>query len=187
MTLGAIETSYSGRLFRSRLEARWAVFYDALRIPWVYEPEGFALGAGLAYLPDFYLPHLNCYIEIKPEAPSDHERDKAARLTVLTSRTVFIFFGQPGHHFNGGYPSGQSDSDSAWKIDVYDGHGCEDYSYAWCVCQDCGKFGIEFDGRSDRICRHNRLEDRGENPDDPRLLRAYDAANRARFAEYVAP
>ena len=30
----AIETKYKGFRFRSRLEARWAVFFDALGIEW---------------------------------------------------------------------------------------------------------------------------------------------------------
>jgi hypothetical protein len=28
----AIETEYKGNLFRSRLESRWAVFFDELRV-----------------------------------------------------------------------------------------------------------------------------------------------------------
>lgn len=50
-----IETVYNGYRFRSRLEARWAVFFDALGIKYEYEPEGFDLGNGLYYLPDFLL------------------------------------------------------------------------------------------------------------------------------------
>lgn len=42
----AIQTEYRGYLFRSRLEARWAVFFDACRIPWEYEPEGLVLSDG---------------------------------------------------------------------------------------------------------------------------------------------
>lgn len=49
----AIETRYKGYLFRSRLEARWAVFFDALGLCWEYEPEGFDLGEDGRYLPDF--------------------------------------------------------------------------------------------------------------------------------------
>jgi len=49
----AIETVWRGYRFRSRLEARWAVFFDTLGLPWEYEPEGFELGDGLRYLPDF--------------------------------------------------------------------------------------------------------------------------------------
>jgi hypothetical protein len=48
----AIETRYKGYRFRSRLEARWAVFFDALELRWDYEPEGFETNAG-NYLPDF--------------------------------------------------------------------------------------------------------------------------------------
>lgn len=49
----AIETRYKGYRFRSRLEARWAVFFDALGIKWEYEPEGYDLGEAGWYLPDF--------------------------------------------------------------------------------------------------------------------------------------
>ena len=49
----AIQTRYNGYLFRSRLEARWAVFFKSLGMKWEYEPEGFDLGDGVYYLPDF--------------------------------------------------------------------------------------------------------------------------------------
>ena len=37
----AIETVYNGYRFRSRVEARWAVFFDTLGVPYEYEKEGF--------------------------------------------------------------------------------------------------------------------------------------------------
>lgn len=52
----AIQTVYNGYKFRSRLEARWAVFFDSSGIEYVYEPEGYVLKDGSTYLPDFYLP-----------------------------------------------------------------------------------------------------------------------------------
>lgn len=61
-----IETFYNGYKFRSRLEARWAVFFDAAGIRYEYEPEGFKTKNGLCYLPDFYLPDENMYVEVKP-------------------------------------------------------------------------------------------------------------------------
>jgi hypothetical protein len=48
-----IETYYNGYRFRSRLEARIAVFLDALGVEYEYEPEGFELESGKYYLPDF--------------------------------------------------------------------------------------------------------------------------------------
>lgn len=68
----AIETIYNGYRFRSRLEARWAVFFDAAGIRYEYEPEGFELGEDwgwdppLRYLPDFYFPDWDIYGEVKP-------------------------------------------------------------------------------------------------------------------------
>lgn len=61
-----IETRYAGCRFRSRLEARWARFFDALGIKWLYEPQGFEVGEkGRPYLPDFQLPDLNAWVEVK--------------------------------------------------------------------------------------------------------------------------
>lgn len=60
-----IETSYQGYRFRSRLEARWAAFFDALTLDWEYEPEGFNFG-GERYLPDFWLPRSAAWVEVKP-------------------------------------------------------------------------------------------------------------------------
>lgn len=60
-----IETVYADCHFRSRLEARWAVFFDEMGIPWRYEPEGFQLSDGSWYLPDFYLPDCSTWVEVK--------------------------------------------------------------------------------------------------------------------------
>lgn len=79
-SIKAIDTEYAGYLFRSRLEARWAVFFDYLisetrlyRSPpnfmWEYEPEGFELPGGQCYLPDFRLHNRlggSRWIEVKP-------------------------------------------------------------------------------------------------------------------------
>jgi len=66
----AIETKYNGYNFRSRLEARWAVFFDCLGIKYEYEMEGFTDGK-ICYLPDFYFPKYDFYAEIKPSNHND--------------------------------------------------------------------------------------------------------------------
>jgi hypothetical protein len=70
VTMQAIETRYAGCRFRSRLEARWAVFFDRLGIRWEYEPQGFVVGwpPGRRYLPDFWLPDLHLWVEVKGAA-----------------------------------------------------------------------------------------------------------------------
>lgn len=74
MTIRAIETRYAGCRFRSRLEARWAVFFDHLDIAWEYEPQGYEVTHRITqtegtfrYLPDFWLPDLGVWAEIKGE------------------------------------------------------------------------------------------------------------------------
>lgn len=92
----AITTRYKGYAFRSRLEARWAVFFDHLGIKWDYEPEGFELGNGLRYLPDFWLPDWELWIEVKPDTPDAPTLEKARRLVDQGFRPVFITKGMPG-------------------------------------------------------------------------------------------
>ena len=43
-----LESHYKDRLYRSQLEARWAVFFDALGVPYEYQKADFALeGSGI--------------------------------------------------------------------------------------------------------------------------------------------
>lgn len=51
--ISPIETEYDGRRFRSRLEARGAIFFNQVGLP--YEYEGYEMD-GIRYLPDFYIP-----------------------------------------------------------------------------------------------------------------------------------
>jgi hypothetical protein len=72
-----IQTKYKGYRFRSRLEARWAVFFDALDLEWIYEPEGFKLEDGTYYLPDFKVltPYqFSHWYEIKPRGVTEDDK-----------------------------------------------------------------------------------------------------------------
>lgn len=107
----AIETVYKGYRFRSRLEARWAVFFDALEIKWQYEPEGFEKveeegSEPVRYLPDFYLPESATWVEVKGGVISADDAIKMARI---------LDYGSPLWHF----------SDSGYKM-------------TWQACQDAG-------------------------------------------------
>lgn len=61
----AIPTKYNGTQFRSRLEARWAAFFDLIGLEWEYEPLDLS-----GYIPDFILPNLFgshvALVEVKP-------------------------------------------------------------------------------------------------------------------------
>jgi hypothetical protein len=98
-----IETVFNGHRFRSRLEARWAVFFHELLPSYEYEIEGFDLGKGLRYLPDFYLPTLDLYVEVKPtfEAITDQDMRKIALFglsKVKNEKRLLVIVGTPGSH-----------------------------------------------------------------------------------------
>jgi hypothetical protein len=52
---------------RSRLEARWAAVLDSAGLSWEYEPQVLRLGRGRggSYLPDFWLPDQQTWLEVK--------------------------------------------------------------------------------------------------------------------------
>lgn len=93
----AIETKYKGYRFRSRLEARWAVFFDACGYSWEYEPEGFDL-EGIYYLPDFKIfgkddngDYNVFWLEVKPEGPIsslDSEKISAFSRLIASQRDI---------------------------------------------------------------------------------------------------
>ena len=97
-TIPAIQTEAFGCLFRSRLEARCAVFLEAMGLRWDYEPEGYELPSG-RYLPDFKVYKEGCpagyyWIECKGGIPTDQEVRLARELAKATTACV-VFFRQP--------------------------------------------------------------------------------------------
>ena len=98
MTIKAIETRYKGYRFRSRLEARWAVFFDAFPLRWEYEHEGYDLGKEGYYLPDFYLPDLEggTFVEVKPDDDQLGKYEKKfLTLTKQTGKHLLLAVGVP--------------------------------------------------------------------------------------------
>lgn len=93
--LKPIETLYKGYRFRSRLEARWAVFFDALGVAWDFEPQGFDLGEEGLYLPDFWLSTVSMWAEVKGEAFTDAEGHKCVALADLSGHPVLMLPGAP--------------------------------------------------------------------------------------------
>jgi len=142
----AIPTEYAGVTFRSRTEARWAVFFDGIGLRWEYEPEGYQLDAGW-YLPDFWLPEMGVFAEVKPETgPTPDDLEKI--LDLASEHPVAVLSGAPwpdsyqlyqpetaegtrevvphGVQFSSKYgaPGIQSPHDTVARF--YYGYGCDD-------------------------------------------------------------
>jgi hypothetical protein len=212
-----IETIYNGYRFRSRLEARWAVFFDALGVEYEYEPEGFELSDGTRYLPDFFLPGINggVYVEVKGKMDDDGYR-KVTLFWEQSKTPLYILGGIP--------TQAELDEDDIYGyVDRYkrcfeygqDG-GYYDWPFLFCVCPACGKIGIAFDGRGWRVCGSHhrninlisntyedekgnvhklvhpevkgwRSDDKGYSWNQDRLKEAYAKARQARFEHGEQP
>jgi len=63
------ETYFNGTWFDSKMEAQWAVFFTCAEIRYVYQPGYFSKTVGGKYKPDFFLPELDLYVEVKRNTP----------------------------------------------------------------------------------------------------------------------
>lgn len=179
----AIETYFDGYRFRSRLEARWAVFFKTLGIPYEYEIEGYQMG-DLFYLPDFWLPEQEYWIEIKGEYPDEGEDRKARMLCEGTDQRVYLFY------------EGIPDPDRLFEAcscfayfpsQYYDGTiiAQRDEDYRWCQCPVCGYCGVSYCGKNERLpCPHQNEWGKGSNYASDELVEAYRVARSARFESF---
>ncbi len=117
-----IPTNYHGCVFRSRGEARVATLFDSLKIDWYYEPEGFVLQPfGVRYLPDFHLPQIGAWIEVKSTYLDERERRKTYLFNrclvssddaVRSRERAFILYDLPWPHPKLGNIIGWEDDDT---------------------------------------------------------------------------
>lgn len=173
----AIETHYRGYRFRSRLEARWAVFFQTLGVRWEYEPEGFVLSTGEYYLPDFRISLRDgpLWVEVKPHGASTELFETFLGVNQPgdeppeTLGTVLHEIPDPEDIANGDFV----DDDFSIFWDIH---------YQFCTCNACGTIGFQYCGRSERIgCGCHTVENKIYTYDHPRILNAYAAARSARF------
>jgi hypothetical protein len=92
--IAPIETTWNGYRFRSRTEARWAVFFSAAGIRAEYEKEGHKLPSGW-YLPDFWLPVNEHFIEVKGQSPTNLETARCQELALAACCPVLLVVGAP--------------------------------------------------------------------------------------------
>ncbi len=193
MEIKPIETIYNGYRFRSRLEARWAVFFDELGVQYEYEPEGFVLSDGTKYLPDFWLTDLHYWVEVKGNMTEedkhkieqfryDHAKETEGDVKAWRDGMLWVVGNIPtkSQLSSYGFPYNYEWGDYVWSIDA-------DRPYIPCVCPVCGKPGIEFDGRGARVCADCCNYDKGYTGTDEKVLKAYDAARQARFEHGETP
>lgn len=131
-----IRTTYNRTNFRSRLEARWAAFFDIVGWRWTYEPvdtEG--------YIPEFLIHGpASFYAEVGPcEYLSEfsEKADKAITAAKDLGRPVVVLGLDPL------FPQGSSDFHAAsGGYFTDDGHGSGTSVGRWATCAKCGATGL---------------------------------------------
>lgn len=86
--------AHRGWMMRSHTELLWAKVFDAAEIQYLHEPGLFDTPHGW-YLPDFYMPNIGAYVEIKGVEPTDVEKEKAAAVIRATGKPLVIIHGKP--------------------------------------------------------------------------------------------
>ena len=95
-----IETDYKEYRFRSRLEARWAVFFDSYGIQHDNELDSFELSNGQWYLPEFYLPELNVYVDVKPNKNFQlGDLKKIEEFALIDGNNLLLIIGKPASEY----------------------------------------------------------------------------------------
>lgn len=191
----AIETVYKGYRFRSRTEARWAVFFDALGIKYVYEPEGYVFDDGTHYLPDFYLPKAKMFFEVKGMGLTSEDASKIDKLITYSGKNVAIGYSDMsfqatsiyGEDEKGHRICSMDTKEDSWLIRC---DSCKEFQFIGSIgsweCRGCGYY----DGDSGFIqyCTGD-WPDSSWNADKPhgRVLDAFIEARRARFEHGERP
>lgn len=159
----AIETYYQGTWFRSRLEAQWAFFLTEMGLQWTYEPQGYVGEDGRAYLPDFFLPKLDVYLEIKPTEPDWSNQPKCWAVAEATGMDVFILWGKPADYYLDSAKGGCQGLFPVKRIPAWSDGGPEVlpeeeqegplYSEErwWAHCPACGATGIVLYGATEKL------------------------------------
>lgn len=188
--INAIETEYNGYKFRSRLEARWAVFFDTLDIQWVYEPEGFKIGEDTYYLPDFYLENVGLrsteldglWVEIKP-GRSDEDNEHNEKLRKFVGEK-----GEPGALLvgevaNQGSNSGGVD-DYHYQYGFHEGNAWWDNFMRFMMCVECESVKFEFLETNYMVCESCNVRCKH---DHQKIQHAVVNARQARFEHGESP
>lgn len=186
------KTKYGDDLYNSKTEAQWAVFFDCLGIEYIYEPRCAEVETGcrvVRHKPDFLLPELSKYVEIKPSKPLGIENTKAAARSKDIGDIIVLFnLNPPSEKLENGWLFSW---DEPYPLPIlYEG-------IYWCECPKCGHIDLEEYGEltSCGCFTLDELNKMNEDEEDKgikiapnferseRLLIAYKIAKNYKFAK----
>lgn len=94
---------YKGNNFRSKLAAKWAVFFDAMGIIYEYEPECIELSETLKFIPTFkikvYTPnydkYVDYYVKVTKNPLDEYQMEQIYSLVRMKKESLLLLEGPP--------------------------------------------------------------------------------------------
>ena len=136
-------TAYDGTTYRSKLEAKWAVFFDALGAEVEYEPFQIEASNGVRWTPDFFIFsgvfNETYVVEIKPIVPNEAYIKFLADIIRFPDpdkkeSTILLLIGEPDLH----QPQGIAfEPSKAWEVIINKGIDFK-------RCEKCGQFSLAY-------------------------------------------
>lgn len=153
------------------------MFFNALGIKYEYEPEGYDLGNGLYYLPDFWLPEQDCWVEVKGNKTLVNPKDikKCQQLAIQSRKLVcMVFECRP-------FVITKKFEELNIEGDVYYFSPKGDWDACWAIgyCTTCNSYRFGLFGDWCSVCHDEMI------PINKTIYEAYTKARQARF-EYSA-
>lgn len=141
-------TMYRDVLFRSRLEAQWAAFFDLVRWPWEYETLELR-----GYLPDFVLPFAPgpLLLEVKPSLYREELADACRKIEQSAWKGEAIVVGASPRLA----PRGERPGAFGLMIEAEGGMGWD--NAVLFLCRDCERVSVRHEG-GDWRCRASDCE-----------------------------
>ncbi|MGO8948480.1 MAG: hypothetical protein ACLQUY_12630 [Ktedonobacterales bacterium] len=167
------ETIYKGHRFLSQLEARWAVFFDALDLKWLYRKREFVLLTGEHFEPSFWLSNVDRYADVTPgplSELSEEEEDKYILFAQQYGHPCLMLDGVPTVQAYWGW--------DIWEIDGKTEAMARDYIF----CD-----GSDFPQTTHRVFASTGATREGDRTLDPKgykaLQQAVDTARQISFRD----
>lgn len=202
----SVPTWYNRHHFRSRLEARHAILYDWLSIPWTYERETITLidarygddQRPQSYTPDFTLRHVfipllrsdapfdAVHVEVKPAWPHDDEIDKCERYATVCQQPILLAYGKVAPSYAPSAGARAYAHSRGLRFMVFappretmrvDDDSDDDNAVARCVCSDALLLLPPQSVRRARVTIDRRDRLSDMRVYDDTLLEAFEAAN----------
>ena len=168
--------NYQGTGYRTKIHAKWAIFFDLLQVPFEYITDPVELGPEVYYLPEFWLPEQDCWMIIRKQRFNyNEEKLMALALSRHTQKMVFAFYDcKQGLDDELRMNSQNGNLNDCHMGQYLTPSGDRDGLMQWGLCDQCGSINIGYMGLHE-LCYNHKTNTPTAHP---RLIEAFNLVNK---------